>query len=93
MAKATGRVIQIQGSVVDVEFPQGELPDIFEAVEVQREGGGKLVLEVEKHLGSDRVRCVSMDTTDGLQRGLVTLNTALCRTALQLRMLSGLKTV
>ncbi len=70
MAKATGRVIQIQGSVVDVEFSQGELPDVFEALEIPRENGGKLVLEVEKHLGADKVRCVSMDTTDGLQRGL-----------------------
>ena len=70
MAKATGRVIQIQGSVVDVEFPEGELPDVFEALEIPRESGGNLVLEVEKHLGGNRVRCVSMDTTDGLQRGL-----------------------
>ncbi len=70
MAKATGRVIQIQGSVVDVEFPKGELPNIFEALEVPRDNGGKLVLEVEKHLGKDKVRCVSMDTTDGLRRGL-----------------------
>jgi F-type H+-transporting ATPase subunit beta len=70
MAKATGRVIQIQGSVVDVEFPTGELPDVFEALEIPRDNGGNLVLEVEKHLGGDRVRCVSMDTTDGLQRGL-----------------------
>ena len=70
MAKAIGRVIQIQGSVVDVEFPEGELPDIFEALEIQRPSGGKLVLEVEKHLGNNLVRCVSMDTTDGLQRGL-----------------------
>jgi F-type H+-transporting ATPase subunit beta len=70
MAKATGRVIQIQGSVVDVEFPEGLLPDIFEALEIPRESGGNLVLEVEKSLGENRVRCVSMDTTDGLQRGL-----------------------
>ena len=70
MAKATGHVIQIQGSVVDVEFPEGELPDVFEALEIPREDGGPLVLEVEKHLGLNRVRCVSMDTTDGLQRGL-----------------------
>jgi F-type H+/Na+-transporting ATPase subunit beta len=70
MAKAVGRVIQIQGSVVDVEFPAGELPDVFEALEIPRANGGSLVLEVEKHLGRDRVRCVSMDTTDGLQRGL-----------------------
>jgi F-type H+-transporting ATPase subunit beta len=63
-------VIQIQGSVVDVEFPEGLLPDIFEALEIPRESGGNLVLEVEKSLGENRVRCVSMDTTDGLQRGL-----------------------
>jgi F-type H+-transporting ATPase subunit beta len=75
MAKATGRVIQIQGSVVDVEFPRGELPEIYEALEVPLERGGKLVLEVEKHLGKDKVRCVSMDTTDGLQRGLPAIAT------------------
>jgi F-type H+-transporting ATPase subunit beta len=70
MAKEIGRVIQIQGSVVDVEFPEGELPDVFEALEIPRGSGEPLVLEVEKHLGQNRVRCVSMDTTDGLQRGL-----------------------
>jgi F-type H+-transporting ATPase subunit beta len=70
MAKATGRVIQIQGSVVDVEFPENELPGIYEALEIPRENGGTLVLEVEKHLGQNWVRCVSMDTTDGLRRGL-----------------------
>jgi F-type H+-transporting ATPase subunit beta len=70
MAKEIGRVIQIQGSVVDVEFPEGELPDVFEAIEIPRGSGLPLVLEVEKHLGLNRVRCVSMDTTDGLQRGL-----------------------
>ena len=70
MANEIGRVIQIQGSVVDVEFPEGELPNVFEALEIPREGGGSLVLEVEKHLGLNRVRCVSMDTTDGLKRGL-----------------------
>ena len=70
MVKATGRVIQIQGSVVDVEFPESELPGIYEALEISRQGGGSLVLEVEKHLGRNWVRCVSMDTTDGLQRGL-----------------------
>jgi F-type H+/Na+-transporting ATPase subunit beta len=70
MADATGRVIQIQGSVVDVEFPAGELPDIFEALEIAREGAEPLVLEVEKHLGDHWVRCVSMDSTDGLRRGV-----------------------
>jgi len=70
MAKAIGRVVQIQGSVVDVEFPEGALPDMFEAIEIQRESAEPLVLEVEKHLGNNWVRCVSMDTTDGLQRGV-----------------------
>ncbi len=70
MAKATGHVIQIQGSVVDVEFPQGTLPDMFEALEIERQGEQPLVLEVQKHLGSNWVRCVSMDSTDGLPRGV-----------------------
>src|SRR5512135_3560733 len=70
MAKSVGRVTQVQGSVVDVEFPVGELPDVFESLEIPRANGEPLVLEVEKHLGINRVRCVSMDTTDGLQRGL-----------------------
>ncbi|RME06894.1 MAG: F0F1 ATP synthase subunit beta [Anaerolineae bacterium] len=70
MAKATGRITQIQGGVVDVEFPAGVLPEIYEALEVPREGQDTLVLEVEKHLGNNWVRCVAMDTTDGLQRGV-----------------------
>ena len=70
MARATGRVTQILGSVVDVDFIEGDLPDVYEALEIARPEGASLVLEVEKHLGKDRVRCVSMDTTDGLQRGL-----------------------
>jgi len=70
MARAVGRVSQIQGSVVDVEFPEGELPEIYEAIEIPRTGKVPLVLEVEKDLGGNRLRCVSMDTTDGLQRGL-----------------------
>jgi F-type H+-transporting ATPase subunit beta len=70
-----GRVIQVQGSVVDIEFPESELPDIYEAVEVIRPGMPDLVLEVEKHLGENRVRCVAMDSTDGLQRNLVAKRT------------------
>jgi F-type H+-transporting ATPase subunit beta len=70
MAEATGRVVQVLGGVVDVEFPQDNLPEIYDAVEVQREGDDPLVLEVEKHLGDNWVRCVAMDSTDGLQRGL-----------------------
>ncbi len=66
---ATGKIVQIQGGVVDLEFPTEQLPQIYEAVEIQRPGQDSLVLEVEKHLGHNWVRCVSMDTTDGLRRG------------------------
>jgi F-type H+-transporting ATPase subunit beta len=66
---AKGRVVQVLGGVVDVEFPPDQMPEIYEAVEVPRENEDPLVLEVEKHLGNSWVRCVAMDTTDGLQRG------------------------
>ena len=69
MEKAKGRVVQILGGVVDVEFPADQLPEIFEAIEVPRDGGGTLVLEVQKHLGNNWLRTVAMDATDGLQRG------------------------
>jgi len=70
MAKIKGRIIQIQGGVVDVEFPAGELPKIFEALEIPQNGDDPQVLEVQKHLGDNWVRCVAMDTTEGLQRGV-----------------------
>ncbi|HKY84359.1 MAG TPA: F0F1 ATP synthase subunit beta [Anaerolineales bacterium] len=69
MAEALGKVVQILGGVVDCEFPPGELPEIYDAVEVDREGQAPLVLEVQRHLGDQQVRTVAMDTTDGLQRG------------------------
>jgi F-type H+/Na+-transporting ATPase subunit beta len=70
MANANGRVVQILGGVVDVEFPNGDVPDLFEAITVDREGKDPIVLEVQKHLGGGWVRTVAMDSTDGLQRGL-----------------------
>ncbi len=70
MANANGRVVQILGGVVDVEFPEGGVPGLYEAIEIERPGKEPLVLEVQKHLGNNWVRTVSMDTTDGLQRGL-----------------------
>jgi F-type H+-transporting ATPase subunit beta len=70
MARLTGQVIQVTGGVVDVEFPVGQLPEIYDALEIPREGQLPLILEVEKHLGNNLVRCVAMDTTDGLQRNL-----------------------
>ncbi len=69
MAKATGRVVQILGGVVDVEFPADAMPEIYEAVNVPLDNGNTLVLEVEKHMGDQIVRTVAMDATDGLQRG------------------------
>lgn len=70
MANITGQVVQVQGGVVDVEFADGQLPGLFEAIEIEREGTTPLVLEVQKHLGDNWVRTVSMDTTDGLRRGV-----------------------
>jgi F-type H+-transporting ATPase subunit beta len=70
MANATGRVVQILGGVVDVEFPEGDIPELFEAIQVERSGKEPLVLEVQKHIGHNWVRTVAMDATDGLQRGV-----------------------
>jgi len=58
------------GSVVDVTFEPGEMPEIYEALEIIRPEVQPMVLEVQKHLGDSSVRCVSMDSTDGIQRGL-----------------------
>ena len=73
--KTTGHVVQILGGVVDVEFPEGELPQIYDAIEVPRSGMLPLVLEVQNHLGENWVRCVAMESTDGLQRGVQAIST------------------
>jgi F-type H+-transporting ATPase subunit beta len=72
---ATGRVIQITGAVVDIEFPAGQLPAIYNAVEIQREGQVPLTVEVQQHLGNNWVRTVAMTTTDGLARGVDAIDT------------------
>ena len=72
---ATGRVIQITGAVVDIEFPAGKLPAIYNAVEVKRGDGVKIVCEVQQHLGNNWVRTVAMTTTDGLARGVDAIDT------------------
>ena len=64
---ATGKVVQVLGPVVDVEFPPEELPEIYSAVETTIDGR-KLVMEVQQHLGNDWVRAVAMSSTDGLKR-------------------------
>ena len=64
-----GKVLEIVGARVDLDFSEGKLPDILNAIEVQREDGTTLPLEVQQHLGENRVRAIAMDTTDGLVRG------------------------
>jgi F-type H+-transporting ATPase subunit beta len=71
--KATGRVVQVIGAVVDVEF-DGELPEIYNALETTNRGN-RLVLEVATHLGESTVRTIAMDATDGLVRGQPVTNT------------------
>jgi len=68
---ATGRISAIRGVVVDVEFSDGELPEIHHALQVERpDGEGQLILEVQQHLDEGLVRTVAMGTTDGLPRGV-----------------------
>jgi F-type H+-transporting ATPase subunit beta len=66
-----GKISQIIGPVVDVSFSDdGHLPRIYDALEITKENGQKVILEVQQHLGEDRVRAVAMDSTDGLLRGM-----------------------
>ena len=67
----TGKIKQIIGAVVDVQFSnESSLPEIYNALEIQKPGGEKLVLEVQQHLGEDSVRSIAMDGTEGLVRGM-----------------------
>src|SRR5574340_1711320 len=66
-----GKIVQVLGAVVDIEFPPGHLPEIFNEVQVQPEGSDQVLsVEVEQQLGNNWVRCVAMGPTDGLQRGI-----------------------
>lgn len=67
-ANASGKITQVLGPVVDIQFPEGNLPSILNALEVDN-NGKKLVLEVAQHLGENTVRAIAMDSTDGLVRG------------------------
>ncbi len=69
-----GKIKQIIGAVIDVQF-EGKLPEIMNALELTRENGDKLVLEVQQHLGEDSVRCIAMDGTEGLLRGMTVVDT------------------
>ena len=71
----TGKVIQIIGAAVDIEFEQDHLPAIQNAIEIEMEGGKKIVAEVAQQMGDAIVRCVSLESTDGLQRGAKAVDT------------------
>ena len=73
--KNEGLITQIIGPVIDVEFAQGELPEIYTALKIYNENGDCTVAEVQQMLGSNRVRTVAMSSTDGLKRGMKVLNT------------------
>lgn len=79
MSENKGKIIQIIGPVIDIEFQEGQLPKIYNAVRIPRlstEGVQEdLIVEVQQHLGEDRVRAVAMDSTDGLTRGLDAFDT------------------
>ncbi|HCP33076.1 MAG TPA: F0F1 ATP synthase subunit beta, partial [Deltaproteobacteria bacterium] len=66
----TGKVVQVMGPVVDVIFENGELPEIYTALEINTESTGKLICEVQQHLGENTVRTLSMGATEGLSRGI-----------------------
>ena len=71
---AEGKVVQVIGTVVDVEFPPAKLPAILNAIEITSDSG-KFVLEVQEHMGNNRVRCLSLSPTEGLSRGVTAVDT------------------
>ncbi|HCP60710.1 MAG TPA: F0F1 ATP synthase subunit beta [Dehalococcoidia bacterium] len=71
---ATGKVVQVIGTVVDIGFPTDELPALYNAIEITA-NGSKFVLEAQEHIGNNRVRCLSLSPTDGLGRGAEAVDT------------------
>ena len=69
-SKSLGTITQIVGAVLDIQFENGQLPEINDAVEIHRTDGDTLVVEVAQHLGDNTVRCIAMGPTDGLVRGM-----------------------
>jgi F-type H+/Na+-transporting ATPase subunit beta len=72
---SVGRIVSILGPVVDAVFPAGQLPEVYDSVEIPLDSGGVLVCEVQQQLGDNRVRAVAMSSTDGLRRGMDVINT------------------
>ena len=70
-----GLITQIIGPVIDVEFQSGNLPEIYNALKIEKEDGTTIVAEVQQMLGSNKVRTVAMSSTDGLKRGMKVINT------------------
>jgi len=75
MDKNNGKVLQVLGGVVDVQFSPDNIPDLFEALEIINDNGTKIILEVQKQLPNSAIRCISMASTDGLQRGVDVIRT------------------
>lgn len=73
--QAKGKITQIIGAVLDIKFQSNELPDLYNAIEIKRDDGSLLTVEVSQHLGDDTVRCISMGPTDGLMRGMTAVDT------------------
>ena len=71
----TGKINQVIGPVVDVTFHDGNVPEMLTALEIEREGQSKLVLEVAQHLGENTVKCIALDSTDGLKKGDIVIAT------------------
>ena len=71
----TGKVLRVIGAVVDVIFPEGQLPTIYNALRVKRGDGTELVLEVQQHLGESKARTIAMDSTEGMVRGIEVVDT------------------
>ncbi len=74
MSDKIGKIAQVIGPVVDVVFEDNVLPPIYTALKIDRPEGGQTILEVEQHVGEDTVRCVAMESTDGLRRGMTVTN-------------------
>ena len=71
-----GSILEIVGPVVDVRFPAGKLPEIYNAITIKRTDGKTITAEVAQHLGDEVVRCISLASTDGLVRGMEAIDTA-----------------
>ena len=75
MKQNIGKVAQVIGPVVDIQFQEDRLPDLLTAIEIQKNDGDTLVVEVAQGIGADLVRCIAMGSTDGLVRGMDAVDT------------------